>query len=171
MVKPQKSVILQFLLLFSIATVGSRPTTIRRRSLSPNCDPIFGVCSDQWPFLRRQIPPVVLPPPADSDPSFSPLVTSPPPPRYTLPPPSDSDPSFSPLVASPPPPHPFIPDLSPFDHDISTAPPLVASSFSPPAVADELPPEISLPPPAQDSMQPEPFNVPAPPLVPIVSQP
>ncbi|KAI3512707.1 hypothetical protein L1887_20025 [Cichorium endivia] len=179
---------LQLLLVSSIATVNSRPTTLSRRGVSENCDPLLDDCGDQWPFspisstdpfmsrpfLRGPTPPLLLP-------SLPPVVVASPPPTV-----SDSDPNFSPLVASPPPPGttipPAFPELPPDDDDSNAAPPLLALSFSPPA-DDNFAPEVTLPPivhrqqpdlyvspPQLNLPSPDPFDVPPPPLVPIVFQ-
>ncbi|KAL4559886.1 hypothetical protein LXL04_032032 [Taraxacum kok-saghyz] len=165
---------LVILFLSSIAFVGSRPTTLSRRGELEYCGPLLGDCTDQWrpitpissnnnpfisrPFLRRHRhrhtpPPLLLP--------KLPPVVMPSPPPISFP-----DPTFSPLVASPPPPGITIPPVFP---------------ELPPNDDDNLPPEVDLPPivhrsqpdlylsPPQLNLPPD-LDVPAPPLVPIVSQ-
>ncbi|KAL8226119.1 hypothetical protein R6Q57_018676 [Mikania cordata] len=179
-----------FLLLSSIATASAaRPATLNRRGLTTLCNPLFGGCSNQWPFspitsgnhyisrpfLRHQSP-------------LSVVVPSPPPPVFTNPsfttPSYDTNPSFSPLVASPPPPGdtlpPVLPELPPAEGGVVSAPPYLALSFSPPAgvnippvntlppIAGKDQPEVFMSPPEEN--WPGIFNVPPPPLVPVDSQ-
>ncbi|KAK9066059.1 hypothetical protein SSX86_015461 [Deinandra increscens subsp. villosa] len=165
------------------ATAGSHTAALGRRGLSTYCNPLFGGCiRDQWPFspinsgnhfISRSLP---------RHPSLPPVVVpSPPPPLFaSFTPPSDyTNPSFSPLVASPPPPGttipPVLPQLPPAYGYLNPAPPFIALSFSPPAVVSNLPPiagkdqpDVFMSPPEQNWR--DAFGVPPPPLVPIDSQ-
>ncbi|GKC59459.1 hypothetical protein Tco_1087057 [Tanacetum coccineum] len=160
MVKQQIFIALLPLLLFSttITTVNSRP--ISRRGATEFCNPFLETCSDQWPFLSTRTPDqyvvVPSPPPVFTSPSFSTPI-------------DDTNPSFSPLVASPPPPgYTIAPPFLSF----SFSPPAYynnvpgETTLPPIAERNDDQPGFVMSPPADDV-----FSVPPPPVVDIDTDP
>ncbi|PWA38517.1 hypothetical protein CTI12_AA580620 [Artemisia annua] len=177
MVIQQISIALLPLLLFStITTVNSRPiSTINRRGTFEFCNPFLETCSHQWPFTSTNNPFVSRPFLGTQTPQY--VVVPSPPPVFTTPsfatPIGDTNPSFSPLVASPPP----LGYTIPCSDDITNvAPPFFSFSFAPPS---NLPGETILPPITERNDQPgfvmsppdDVFSVPPPPVVDIDTEP